>query len=184
MKDFFTFVWETLKIVVLALAIVLPIRYFIFQPFIVKGQSMEPNFQNGNYLIIDEISYRFKEPARGEVVVFKYPYNPSQRYIKRVIGLPGETVEIKNTQVSIFDKGGQEMILEENTYLPETDLTFGNLKLILGEGEFFVMGDNRPSSSDSRYWGVLPGENIIGKVIFRLLPLDEISQISLPAYSK
>ena len=76
------------------------------------------------------------------------------------------------------------MILEENTYLPETDLTFGNLKLILGEGEFFVMGDNRPSSSDSRYWGVLPGENIIGKVIFRLLPLDEISQISLPAYSK
>ena len=182
MKDFFTFVWETLKIVVLALAIVLPIRYFIFQPFIVKGQSMEPNFQNGNYLIIDEISYRFKEPARGEVVVFKYPYNLSQRYIKRVIGLPGETVEIKNTQVSIFDKGGQEMILEENTYLPETDLTFGNLKLILGEGEFFVMGDNRPSSSDSRYWGVLPGENIIGKVIFRLLPLDEISQISLPAY--
>ena len=182
MKDFFTFVWETLKIVVLALLIVLPIRYFIFQPFIVKGQSMEPNFQNGNYLIIDEISYRFKEPARGEVVVFKYPYNLSQRYIKRIIGLPGETVEIKDMQVYIFDKGGQKIILEENTYLPETDLTFGNLKLILGEGEFFVMGDNRPSSSDSRSWGVLPRENIIGKVVFRLLPLDEISQISLPAY--
>ena len=182
MKDFFNFVWETLKIVILALLIVLPIRYFIFQPFIVKGQSMEPNFQNGNYLIIDEISYRFKEPARGEVVVFRYPYNPSQRYIKRIIGLPGEVVEIKDTQVHIFNKDGQETILEEKTYLPGTDLTFGNLKLMLGEGEFFVMGDNRPSSSDSRAWGVLPRENIIGKVAFRLLPLDEISQISLPIY--
>ena len=183
MKDFFTFVWETLKIVVLALAIVLPIRYFIFQPFIVKGQSMEPNFQNGNYLIIDEISYRFKEPARGEVVVFKYPYNPSQRYIKRIIGLPGETVEIKDAQVHIFDKDGQEMILEENTYLPETDLTFGNLKLILGEGEFFVMGDNRPSSSDSRYWGPITKSTISGRAWVIYLPLKLAGVVPAPAYS-
>lgn len=176
MKNFLLFVFETLKIVVLALAIVLPIRYFIFQPFIVKGQSMEPNFQQGNYLIIDEISYRFQDPARGQIVVFKYPYNPSQRYIKRIIGLPGETVEIKGAKVYIFNREGQETILEENAYLPETDITLGNLRLTLAEDEFFVMGDNRPASSDSRSWGVLPGKNIIGKVIFRLLPVNEISQ--------
>jgi len=184
MKNFFIFVWETIKIVILALLIVLPIRYFVFQPFIVRGQSMEPNFQNGNYLIIDEISYRFKEPARGEVIVFRYPYNPSQRYIKRIIGLPGETIEIRDTQVYVFDKNDQKITLKEDTYLPETDITIGSLKLILGIGEFFVMGDNRPSSSDSRSWGVLPRQNIIGRVLFRLLPLDEISKISLPAYSE
>ncbi len=176
MKNFLSFIWETLKIVVLALAIVLPIRYFIFQPFIVKGQSMGPNFQHGNYLIIDEVSYRFRDPARGEVLVFKYPYNPSQRYIKRIIGLPGETVEIKGMKVHIFSPDGQETILEETVYLPETDITLGNLKLTLAEDEFFVMGDNRPFSSDSRSWGVLPRKNIIGKVIFRLLPFNEISQ--------
>ena len=184
MKNFFIFVWETIKIVILALLIVLPIRYFVFQPFIVRGQSMEPNFQNGNYLIIDEISYRFKEPARGEVIVFRYPYNPSQRYIKRIIGLPGETIEIRDTQVYVFDKNDQKITLKEDTYLPKTDITIGSLKLILGIGEFFVMGDNRPSSSDSRSWGVLPRQNIIGRVLFRLLPLDEISKISLPAYSE
>ncbi|PIZ77308.1 MAG: signal peptidase I, partial [Parcubacteria group bacterium CG_4_10_14_0_2_um_filter_7_35_8] len=126
MKNFFIFVWETIKIVILALLIVLPIRYFVFQPFIVRGQSMEPNFQNGNYLIIDEISYRFKEPARGEVIVFRYPYNPSQRYIKRIIGLPGETIEIRDTQVYVFDKNGQKITLKEDTYLPETDITIGS----------------------------------------------------------
>ncbi|MBU4350722.1 signal peptidase I [Candidatus Parcubacteria bacterium] len=176
MKTFLNFVWETLKIVILALAIVLPIRYFIFQPFIVKGQSMEPNFYQGNYLIIDEISYRFREPARGEIIVFKYPYNPSERYIKRIIGLPGETVEIKDEQVFIFSQDGQKTVLEESVYLPETDITFGNLRLALAEGEYFVMGDNRLSSSDSRSWGVLPRKNIIGKVLFRLLPFNGISQ--------
>ncbi len=176
MKNFFSFVWETLKIVILALAIVLPIRYFIFQPFIVKGESMEPNFHQGNYLIIDEISYRFREPARGEIIVFKYPYNPSQRYIKRIIGLPGETVEIKDKQILIFSQDGQETILEESAYLPETDLTFGNLRMTLAEGEYFVMGDNRPSSSDSRSWGFLPKKNIIGKVLFRLLPFNAVNR--------
>ncbi|MDP3093165.1 MAG: signal peptidase I [bacterium] len=182
MKTFLNFVWETLKIVFLALAIVLPIRYFIFQPFIVKGQSMEPNFQQGNYLIIDELSYRLRDPKRGEVVVFKYPYNPSQRYIKRIIGLPGETLEIKDQKIRIFDEQGQEKILEENTYLPEEDLTTGDIRLTLKEKEFFVLGDNRLSSSDSRSWGVLPQSNIIGRVLFRLWPLGEVSEINAPTY--
>ena len=101
MKKFLAFIWETLKIVVIALVIVVPIRYFLFQPFFVKGASMEPNFDDGQYLIIDELSSRFREPQRGEIVVFKYPHDPSQRYIKRVIGLPGETAEVKDGQLSI-----------------------------------------------------------------------------------
>ncbi|KKW08219.1 MAG: Signal peptidase I [Candidatus Kaiserbacteria bacterium GW2011_GWA2_49_19] len=182
LKNFFNFVWETLKIVIIALAIVVPIRYFIFQPFIVKGQSMEPNFQEGNYLIIDEVSYRWRNPQRGEVVVFKYPYNPSQRYIKRIIGLPGEVLEIRNEKVMIFDQNGQEMILQENTYLPQGDITLGNLRLTLKENEYFVLGDNRLSSSDSRSWGVLPRDKIIGRVLLRLWPPAEASEINLPTY--
>ncbi|MBI4359150.1 MAG: signal peptidase I [Candidatus Nealsonbacteria bacterium] len=182
MKSFLSFTWEVAKIVIVALAIVLPIRYFIFQPFIVKGQSMEPNFQEGNYLIIDELSYRLRSPQRGEVVVFKYPYNPSQRYIKRIIGLPGETLEIRDEKVAIFDSDANEMILQENTYLPPGDTTLGNLRLTLKENEYFVLGDNRLSSSDSRSWGVLPREKIIGRVLFRLWPPAEATEINLPAY--
>jgi signal peptidase I len=182
LKNFLNFVWESLKVAVIALAIVLPIRYFIFQPFIVKGESMEPSFQDGNYLIVDELSYRFKQPQRGEVVVFKYPFNLSQRYIKRVIGLPGETVEIKDQKITIFDNNGKELNLEEETYLPSDDLTLGEFHLVLKEGEYFVLGDNRLHSSDSRAWGILPRDNIIGKVLFRLLPLDEMTEIKLPIY--
>lgn len=182
MKAFLNFVWESVKVAVIALAIVLPIRYFIFQPFIVKGESMEPTFQNGNYLIVDELSYRFRQPQRGEVVVFKYPFNPSQRYIKRIIGLPGETVEIKDQKVIIFDSTGKELSLKEETYLPLDDLTLGEFRLNLKENEYFVLGDNRLHSSDSRAWGILPRDKIIGKVLFRLLPLNEMTEIKSPIY--
>src|SRR4030043_1009546 len=116
MKSFLLFMWEVSKIVILALLIVIPIRYFIFQPFFVRGQSMEPNFENGDYLIIDEISYRFRDPLRGEVVVFKYPNDPSQRYIKRIIGLPGETIEIQGGQITVLNEEGRTA-LEESEYL-------------------------------------------------------------------
>ena len=104
MKKLLSFIWEIIKIVIIALAIVVPIRYFLFQPFFVKGESMEPNFQNGDYLIVDELSYRLREPERGEVIVFKYPRNISQRYIKRIIGLPGEAVEIKDGKDGLSKK--------------------------------------------------------------------------------
>jgi signal peptidase I len=106
--DFFK---EILQTVILALLIVLPIRLFIFQPFIVKGQSMEPTFEDGDYLIIDEITYRFREPKRGEVVVFKNPMNERQRFIKRIIGLPGETVEVSDGK--IFISNGEKKVLQE-----------------------------------------------------------------------
>ena len=106
MKKFYSFIWETAKIIIIALIIVVPIRYFLFQPFFVKGQSMEPNFESGDYLIIDELSYRLREPQRGEVVVFKYPNDPSQRYIKRIVALPEERIEIKEGRVVIYNREG------------------------------------------------------------------------------
>jgi len=181
MKKFLTFFWEVVKIIVLALLIVIPIRYFLFQPFLVKGQSMLPSFHEGDYLIIDQISYRLREPERGEVIVFRSPVIPSQRYIKRIIGLPGEEIEIKDGQVIIY-RDGESVLLDESAYLSDSVVTLGNIRKALGEYEYFVLGDNRPVSSDSRKWGVLPKENVIGRVLFRLWPVTALAKIEAPAY--
>lgn len=179
MKNFFGFLWEITKIVLIALIIVLPIRYFLFQPFFVDGQSMDPNFEDGDYLIVDELSYRLRDPSRGEVIVFNYPKDPSQRYIKRIIGLPGETIEISNGNIYITKT--ERIELDESEYLSSI-FTTGTINLNLGEKEYFVLGDNRSASSDSRRWGILPRENIIGRALFRAWPIDSLSKISAPAY--
>jgi len=181
MKKVLSFIWEITKIVIIALVIVVPIRYFLFQPFFVKGQSMEPNFENGDYLIIDEISFRFREPQRGEVIVFKYPKNPSQRYIKRIIGLPGETVEIKDGKVIIFNEKGNQ-VLDETGYLSPFLQTSGNIRISLNENKYFVLGDNRLSSSDSRHWGPLPRADIVGRVYLRAWPFTALAKIAIPTY--
>ncbi len=181
MKKFFVFVWEILKIAVIAAAIVIPIRYFLFQPFFVKGQSMIPNFESGDYLIVDEISYRFQDPRRGEVIVFKSPQDPSQRFIKRIIGLSGETVEIKNGEIIIY-RDGQLQILDESNYLFSDLSTSGNIQITLEENEYFVLGDNRSFSFDSRRFGALSKDNIIGKVFLRAWPFDALAKIEAPAY--
>ena len=181
MKNALIFIWEIAKIVIIALLIVVPIRYFIFQPFFVKGQSMEPNFSNGDYLIIDEITYRFRPPQRGEVVVFKYPSDPSQRYIKRIIGIPGETIEIEEGKVIIYNEEGGR-ILEESDYLSSSVFTSGNLRLTLDGNEYFVLGDNRVASADSRRWGSLPQENIVGRVLIRVWPFVTFAKIEAPNY--
>lgn len=177
----FSFAIEIVKIALIALAIVLPIRYFLFQPFIVKGESMAPNFESGDYLIVDEISYRFSTPQRGDVVIFKYPKDENQRFIKRVIGVPGETVVVENGQVSVTDAQGEKVVLDEK-YLPADLKTYGDTNTTLKENEYFVLGDNRTYSYDSRSWGVVPRENIIGKAFLRLLPVTSISTIAAPAY--
>ena len=177
LSSFLLFVWEILKIVIIALVIVIPIRYFLFQPFIVKGQSMEPNFEDSNYLIVDELSYRFRDPQRGEVVVFRYPRNVSQRFIKRIIGLPGEKIEIKAGVVMVNGK-----ILDESEYFPSGVQTLGNIQISLDENEYFVLGDNRISSFDSRQWGTLPRKNIIGRVYFRAWPITDLTKIEVPSY--
>jgi len=176
--------FELLKIAIIALIIVAPIRYFLFQPFIVSGASMVPNLHNGDYLIIDEISYRFSEPQRGDVVVFDASFLPQykgQKFIKRVIGLPGETVTIVNGKVSVTKTDNQVINLNEY-YLPKNLETFPNKILTLSADQYFVMGDNREFSYDSRAWGVLDENKILGKAALRLLPITGISLISHPNY--
>jgi signal peptidase I len=182
MKKFLTSLWEVAKLVIIALLIVIPIRYFIFQPFIVKGQSMEPNFANGDYLIVDEISYRFQAPQRGDVIVFKYPQDPTQRYIKRIIGLPGETVEIINGKITIFHGATEIKTLNELSYIPPYLPTEGDIRMVLNNNEYFVLGDNRLASYDSRRWGPLPEKNIIGRVLIRAWPITALAEIKDPAY--
>jgi signal peptidase I len=181
MKKFFSFVWEFLKIVVIAAVIVVPIRYFLFQPFFVRGESMKPSFENGDYLIVDEISYRFNNPQRGDVVVFKYPNDPSQRFIKRIIGLPGEVIDIKNGRVTVF-KDGQKQTLNESEYLPADLSTQGSVHVVLKKDEYFVMGDNRPFSYDSRRFGKVPRRYIIGKVALKISPFASFAKFKIPVY--
>ncbi|MFA6753659.1 MAG: signal peptidase I [Candidatus Paceibacterota bacterium] len=178
-KKVFLFLFETVKIIVISLAIVIPIRYFLFQPFVVQGESMQPSFSTGDYLIVDQISYRFKEPQRGEVIILRSPSEPSQRLIKRVIGLPSEGVEIKEGDLAII-KEGERLILEED-YLFNGSLK-GDFSILLNENEYFVLGDNRDFSYDSRRFGVIKKENIIGRVLFRLLPVSSVSKIEAPSY--
>jgi len=180
MRKFFAFIWELTKIVIIAAVIVIPIRYFLFQPFFVRGQSMDPNFENGDYLIVDEISYYLRSPQRGEVIVFRYPQDPSQRFIKRIIGLPSETVEIKDGKVIIY-KDGEPQILNESSYIFDL-ATSGELQVTLDEDEYFVLGDNRSFSFDSRRFGTLTEENIIGRVVFRAWPFATITKIGMPTY--
>lgn len=178
MKNAFLFVFEVVKVFVIAAAIVAPVHYFLFQPYLVKGQSMEPNFRNGDYLIVDEISYRLQEPQRGEVIVFKYPNDPSQRYIKRIIGLPGEKIKIENNKVMANGE-----VLDESAYIPLFETTAGAAEFTLKSNEYFVMGDNRSASFDSRRWGALSRKNIIGRVIFRAWPFAALAKMEIPEYN-
>jgi len=171
MKKLLLFIWEIVKIAVIALIIVVPIRAFVFQPFFVRGASMEPNFHDFDYLIVDEISYRFAEPKRGDVIVFYNPSNNSQRFIKRVIGLPGETIRVSEGKVSIKNDA-DFFILDETAYLSESTKTPGNREMLLEQDQYFVMGDNRGLSLDSRSFGALEKSLIIGKESFRLWPLS------------
>lgn len=167
----FSFWFETFKFIVISLLIVIPFRYFIAQPFVVSGASMDPTFEDGEYLIVDEISYRFEEPKRGDVIVFKYPENKKKYFIKRIIGLPEETVTISNGIVTITKKDGSKETLKEQ-YVQNIKKDY--FSKILKKEEYFVMGDNRANSLDSRSWGALPEDLIVGKPFVRLLPIGRM----------
>lgn len=175
---FFREVWEFTKIVIISLAIVLPIRFFVAQPFIVRGASMKPTFHDGEYLIIDELSYFFRSPKRGEVIVFRYPQDPSQFFIKRIIGLPEETVIIENGTVAIENKDNPHGLVLKETYLPPLLETAPNTRKTLGADEYFVLGDNRRESSDSRQWGVLDDQFLVGRTLLRLWPFREMGIVT------
>lgn len=143
---------------------------------------MEPSFSSGDYLIVDEISYRFSKPQRGDVIVFEYPRNPSQYYIKRIVGLPGERIQVGNGEVIIYSveyPGGIEI---EESYLVGGVQTPGNVDTTLSSGEYFVLGDNRTASSDSRVWGKLGADEIIGRAWVRGWPVNSVGTVQAPVY--
>jgi len=185
------FLLEIVKVFVLAVVIIVPIRMFLFQPFFVQGASMEPNFHDGEYLLVNEWGYKhtnigsstdpllsvksFRTLERGDVVVFRYPKNPTVFYVKRIIGLPGESIEQTKDGIVISksDDTGS-FLLNESSYL-DADITTQGLKPIsLGDDEYFVMGDNRTHSNDSRSWGPVKKNFIIGKVSVRMWPLNRV----------
>ncbi len=189
----FSYFFELIKVVIWALIIIIPIRTFLFQPFFVQGASMEPNFHDGEYLIINELGYKetevgigdkeifkvsaYKDLQRGDVIVFRYPKNPKDYFIKRIIGLPGEKIKISDGKVEVYNEDNPRgLILNENNYLPmvnnHTACQQNNCLFELKEDEYMVLGDNRSHSSDSRTWGVLTQDYIIGKVLLRAWPLN------------
>lgn len=185
-----SFLWEVVKVFFWALIIIVPIRIFLFQPFFVQGASMEPNFEDGDYLIVNELGYKqtkfdvgsthlftvgsFKDLNRGDVVVFRYPRNPKQFFIKRIVGLPGEQVKVEEGKVTIYNKQNPEgLVLDEDKYLPEGLSTNGAVTTTLSSQEYFVLGDNRQFSHDSRAWGALPKDDVVGKVLIRAWPISK-----------
>ncbi len=172
MKKFILFIWEIVKISIIALLIVVPIRAFVFQPFFVSGASMEPNFHDYDYIIVDEISYRLGSPHRGDVIIFYNPQDTSKRLIKRVVGLPGETIKVLDGQIFIKNDDEDFSILNESKYLPFETKTAGHLEITLDDNQYFVCGDNRNVSLDSRSFGPLKKDLIIGRSVFRLWPLN------------
>jgi len=177
------FFFDFLKVFLMAVAIIIPVRYFLFQPFVVTGDSMRPNFHDGNYLIIDELTYRLRTPARGEVVVMRFPKDPSQFFIKRIVGLPDERVVVKDGRVTIYNNEHLSGLILNEPYLSANNITYGNIDKKLAASEYFVLGDNRLSSSDSRVWGTLPKDDIVGRVYLRLLPVREFGLfVPAPVY--
>jgi signal peptidase I len=167
---------EIVRFSIIAILIVIPIRMFIAQPFIVSGASMDNTFTSGQYLIVDQVSYYFEKPARGNVIVFRYPHDPSKFFIKRVIGVPGDTITIENSVVKISNSENPEGFILNEPYIKSME-TAPFFTETLGEREYFVMGDNRDQSSDSRSWGVLQEDRIIGKAFVRLFPPNVIDYL-------
>lgn len=178
------FIFELIQVAAVSLAIIIPVRYFLIQPFYVKGASMEPSFYDHEYLIIDELSYRFNEPERGDIVVFRYPSDPSQFFIKRVVGLPGETIEVDVEEVKVYNSAYPNGTSLQEAYLREDNTASPIQRTVtLKADEFFVMGDNRSSSLDSRFFGPIKRSDIVGRVWLRGWPFDRWKIFERPNYS-
>lgn len=167
-----SFIKETLRFAIITLVIVVPIRFFIAEPFIVSGASMQPTFESGDYLIVDRLTYHLNDPKRGDVVIFRYPKDPSKYFIKRIVGLPGESVEISGTSVIIKNTGNPEGFSLDQSYIKSVSPE--KFTATVPSDSYFVMGDNRPASSDSRIWGELPRDNLVGRALVRLFPFKSV----------
>ena len=165
--------WELARFALLAIAIVIPIRIFIAQPFIVSGSSMFPTFEDKQYLIVDEISYKLGDINRGDVVIFKYPLDTKKYYIKRIIGLPNETIDIKDGKVFVINKENPDGFELDDSFIQNISKDTGHYEL--QNDEYFVLGDNRTNSSDSRFWGPVPKKLLVGRAFLRLFPISKIN---------
>ncbi len=186
MRQFLVSVLEVVEVALVAIGAVFLIRTFLVQPFLVSGASMVPNFSNGDYLLVDELSYRFRGATRGEVVVFRYPKDESTYFIKRVIGLPGDHVEVVDGKVKVTNTEHPNGVFLEEHYLPKTFSTTvrpgGQSQFTISEGQYLVLGDNRSYSFDSRDWGILDGKEIVGLVRLRLWPVKGFTVFAAPQY--
>ena len=182
MKQFFSSLLEVFEVIAVEFGAVFLIRSFLVQPFLVSGSSMVPNFSDGDYLLVDEVTYRFRQPERGEVVVFKYPKEESVYFIKRVIGLPGERVRIGDGKITVVNAAHPEGVTLDERYLPNGLTTAGSTEFNVPAGSYFVLGDNRPSSFDSRNWGMLSAKEVVGVVDFRLWPPNALKVFAAPSY--
>ena len=180
MKRFLLGIWEVLEVSLIAVVTVFLIRTFLVQPFLVSGASMEPNFSDGDYLLIDEITPRFRELSRGEVIVFRYPLDRSLFFIKRIIGMPGERIVSQNGMIKVY-KNGEEIAIDES-YLPRDLKSNDNFDIRLNKDQYFVLGDNRYRSFDSRNWGPVSRKDIVGLTRIRILPLKEFGIVESPVY--
>jgi len=172
---------EVMETVVIAVAAVVLIRAFIAQPFLVRGASMEPTFKNGDYLLVDELTYRFRSPERGEVIVFRDPFDADSFYIKRIIGLPGEEVLVTDGRITVRRADGSDELALQEDYIRRAGGD-DDERVVLGPDEYFVAGDNRGFSFDSRDWGPLPSDNIVGLARLRLWPARQAMAITAPVY--
>lgn len=183
MRSFFSSVLEIVEIALIAVAAVFIIRTFLVQPFLVSGGSMSPTFSDGDYLLVDQLTYRIRPPERGEVAVFRYPGDESTYFIKRIIGLPGEEVKIQNGQVTIINKDHPTGFTLDETYLPNGTVTTGNIDTTLGQNQYYVLGDNRSYSFDSRSWGDLAKNELVGLVRLRLWPPQTLTVFAAPKFN-
>lgn len=177
------FLLEFIKIALLAGITIALVRYYLFKPFYVKGASMEPNFYDHEYLIIDEVTYRFNEVKRGDVIVFKYPENPKEYFLKRIIGLPGERIKVAGGQVTVYNEAHPEGLTIQESYVPKDIVTEGEKIIVLGSDEFFVLGDNRENSYDSRRFGPVDRNLIVGRAWFRGWPLNRMQIFNTPEFN-
>ncbi len=167
---------EFLKTVAIIVLVAFFVRFYLVQPFVVEGSSMEPNFHNGEYLLVDKISYRLNPPKRGDVIVLHPPSSPQLNYIKRIIALPGEKIDIRSGEIFVNQaKIDEQYIPKELTLVKHTQAA--NFSQLLGETEYFVLGDNRDHSSDSREWGMVPRENIIGRAMLVVFPVNNFGLV-------
>ncbi|MCX7996763.1 MAG: signal peptidase I [Patescibacteria group bacterium] len=179
-KAVFFFVMEILETIVFIGSLFIVLYLFIVQPNQVKGVSMDYTFASGDYIFTSKITYKFRDFQRGDVIVFRSPKNPDIEYIKRIIGLPGDTVTVAAQEVYVNNRKLDEPYIASKTVLWENGFTKDGIPYTIPEGHLYVMGDNRPRSSDSREFGPIPIESVIGQVFYRYLPITKQGFIENP----